>query len=191
MILVDSTRSGQRMPDALSKTVPIWCAVLNRALLIRYPDLDLNKTPAWDAKLYSPPAVVSRQEHDQIEQRLDGWAEALGVIISCNPSAIEIKQTQQASSFCLPKLPRPLRPLWITPTTATFPKLCSDPATIRSFIPIVCVSASKRVIQGVERRPNGFTYVQGSGDDHELWGMVVTLIHDRLGHWQLISYNGF
>ena len=30
-ILVDSTRRGKRYPDALAKTVPIWCAVLNRA----------------------------------------------------------------------------------------------------------------------------------------------------------------
>ena len=82
---MDSTRSGKRIPDALSKTVPIWCAVLNRALLIRYPDLDLDKTRAWDVKLYTPPAVVSTQEHDQIEQRLAGWAEALAVNLSCNP----------------------------------------------------------------------------------------------------------
>ena len=80
LILVDSTRSGKRIPDALSKTVPIWCAVLNRALLIRYPDLEKH---AWDIKLYTPPAVVSMQEHDQIEQRLDGWAEALAVNLSC------------------------------------------------------------------------------------------------------------
>jgi tRNA A64-2'-O-ribosylphosphate transferase len=32
IILVDSTRSGKRFPDALSKTVPIWCAVINLAV---------------------------------------------------------------------------------------------------------------------------------------------------------------
>jgi len=57
-----------------------------------------------------------------------------------------------------------------------------------NFIQIICVSASKRVVQGVERRPNGFSYVQGSGDDHELWSIVVTfLIRDLLSHWQLIQ----
>src|SRR5712672_3278511 len=35
LILVDSTRAGKRIPDALSKTVPIWCAVINRAILLR------------------------------------------------------------------------------------------------------------------------------------------------------------
>ena len=35
LILVDSTRAGKRLPDALSKTVPIWCAVINRATRMR------------------------------------------------------------------------------------------------------------------------------------------------------------
>ena len=79
MILVDSTRSGKRIPDALSKTVPIWCTVINRALLRRYPELKTDKTCAWDVALYTPPAVVSLQEHHQIEQRLDSWAQELAV----------------------------------------------------------------------------------------------------------------
>lgn len=37
---------------------------------------------------------------------------------------------------------------------------------------MICVSASKQVKEGLERRTNGFAYVQGSGDDHELWGQV-------------------
>ena len=40
------------------------------------------------------------------------------------------------------------------------------------FYPVVCVSASRHVRDGLERRTMGFAYVQGSGDDHELWGMV-------------------
>ncbi|KAF8589517.1 hypothetical protein K439DRAFT_365218 [Ramaria rubella] len=32
IILVDSTRHGKRFPDALSKTIPIWCAVVNLAV---------------------------------------------------------------------------------------------------------------------------------------------------------------
>jgi tRNA A64-2'-O-ribosylphosphate transferase len=49
------------MPDALSKTIPIWCAVLNRAL---FPD-------AKGANLlHTPPQSVSASEHAQIEQKL-------------------------------------------------------------------------------------------------------------------------
>ena len=64
------------MPDALSKTVPIWCAVINRAILKTTQDIDAD---AWNTKLYTPPGVVSAQEHDQIEQRLNGWADDLAV----------------------------------------------------------------------------------------------------------------
>ncbi|KAF4614241.1 hypothetical protein D9613_007737 [Agrocybe pediades] len=150
VILADSTRSGKRIPDALSKTVPIWCAVINRAMLIRYPDFDHVE---WDTHLYTPPSTVSKLEHSQIEQRLDGWAKSLA-----------------ASSFHLPRLPFPLRPLWITPATSAFPGLPDPQDGKDCFLPVICISASKQIDQGVERRLSGFSYVQGSGDDHELWG---------------------
>jgi len=38
----------------------------------------------------------------------------------------------------------------------------------------VCISASKLVSEGLERRSAGFTYVQGSGDDHESWSRGLT-----------------
>ena len=66
------------MPDAFSKTVPIWCAVINRAIARITPD----NSDHWDINLYTPPQVVSSQEHAQIEARLDGWANALIVCFS-------------------------------------------------------------------------------------------------------------
>ncbi|KAF8905037.1 initiator tRNA phosphoribosyl transferase-domain-containing protein [Gymnopilus junonius] len=158
IILVDSTRSGKRIPDALSKTVPIWCAVINRALLIRHingiPNVQISD---WDIALYTPPSTVSLQEHNQIELRLDEWARLLA-----------------ASSFSLPPLPYPLRPVWITPATTAFPTIPTSESRHGGFLPIVCVSASKQIDQGVERRTSGFSYIQGSGDDHELWGMGLS-----------------
>jgi tRNA A64-2'-O-ribosylphosphate transferase len=74
MILVDSTRSGKRFPDALSKTVPIWCEVVNRAVRLRHHI-------AWkeDSKLYTPAGTVSAQEHHQIETKIGTWAHELAV----------------------------------------------------------------------------------------------------------------
>jgi tRNA A64-2'-O-ribosylphosphate transferase len=40
------------------------------------------------------------------------------------------------------------------------------------FYPVICLSASKMVESGVERR-KGFLYVQGSADDHEMWAKVI------------------
>ncbi|KAF9073544.1 initiator tRNA phosphoribosyl transferase [Rhodocollybia butyracea] len=151
LVLVDSTRSGKRMPDALSKTVPIWCAVVNRALLLRHP-----QTPRedWDISLHTPPGTVSSQEHSQIVPLLDEWAKALN-----------------ESSYVLPNLTLPLRPIWITPSSSSFPKFSANK---RIFLPIICVSASQQVKEGFDRRTGGFVYIQGSGDDHELWGMGLT-----------------
>ena len=74
-ILVDSTRRGKRMPDALSKTVPIWCAVLNRAVAAkRRASVDPTE---WDTELYVPSNIVSPSEKFEIEKRLDGWVKAL------------------------------------------------------------------------------------------------------------------
>ncbi|KIJ66038.1 hypothetical protein HYDPIDRAFT_87770 [Hydnomerulius pinastri MD-312] len=153
LVLVDSTRAGKRMPDALSKTVPIWCAVINRAILKKSSELD---PIIWNIALYTPPGVVSAQEKDHIEQKLDTWAAEL-----------------TASFYELPQLEYPLRPIWITPATTAFPRFPANGAD-RRFYPIVCVSASKQVIDGMERRASGFAYIQGSGDDHELWSMGLT-----------------
>lgn len=32
--MIDSTRNGKRIPDSFSKTVPIWCSVINRAIAV-------------------------------------------------------------------------------------------------------------------------------------------------------------
>jgi tRNA A64-2'-O-ribosylphosphate transferase len=105
LILVDSTRAGKRLPDALSKTVPIWCAVINRVIHLRggssvdvempLPSSSLSllsnvnvatagadtdtdtDTDLFD--LHTPPGAVSPHEHAQIVARLDIWAAALAV----------------------------------------------------------------------------------------------------------------
>lgn len=59
-IIVDSTRKGKSMPDALSRTVPIWCAVIN-GLLFRTKEIFL------------PRQVVGESEEEQIQDRLEGW----------------------------------------------------------------------------------------------------------------------
>ena len=58
------------MPDALSKTVPIWCAVLNRVL---FPD------DAITHQLHLPPQCVSASERAQIESRLDSFVKRFQV----------------------------------------------------------------------------------------------------------------
>jgi hypothetical protein len=63
-IIVDSTRRGKSMPDAMSKTVPIWCAVINRLLFGEAHQSHILRTPD---------EVVAESEHAQIEARLDAF----------------------------------------------------------------------------------------------------------------------
>ena len=65
-IIVDSTRRGKSMPDALSKTIPIWCAVINQLLF---------NQDSQSIRVHTPESVISRSEHSQIENRINGFVE--------------------------------------------------------------------------------------------------------------------
>ena len=77
IIVVDSTRRGKRYPDALSKTIPLWCAVINTSIK------EVYMLEQWDNALYTSPIAVSRSEHDQMAAKVDAYAQALVV---CLPS---------------------------------------------------------------------------------------------------------
>jgi tRNA A64-2'-O-ribosylphosphate transferase len=64
-VVVDSTRRGKSMPDALSKTIPIWCCVINRAVF----------GAEIEHAMYTPPQAVSSSEHAQISNRIDGFVQ--------------------------------------------------------------------------------------------------------------------
>ncbi|SGY34473.1 BQ5605_C002g01637 [Microbotryum silenes-dioicae] len=163
--LIKERQGGKRFPDALSKTVPTWCAVLNAARCILLPPTSEDSTVSieeWkrDGALWTLSSTISRSEHSQIEARIQEWALKL------------ISSSYDLSSLLA--LDRPLRPVFISPAS----RLSSAPSPSTSFptfYPIICVSASKLAWDqdGLERAL-GFTYVQGSGDDHESWSRGLT-----------------
>ena len=61
------------MPDALSKTVPIWCAVLNRALFPERKEYHAVRLP---------PNYLGESEESQIASRIDGFVHSLQVCSS-------------------------------------------------------------------------------------------------------------
>ncbi|KAI0397055.1 initiator tRNA phosphoribosyl transferase [Xylariaceae sp. FL0594] len=161
-IIVDSTRRGKQMPDALSKTVPIWCCVLNRVLFPDHDDDDDN--PAGEGggmgcecehhMLYTPPNVVSRSEHAQAEARIPAHVAALKAL------DIDIAALRRQIS-------KPLRPIWITPDS----HLAPTDLVFDRFHPVVCCTSSRRV-PGGEMSEGG--YIQGAGDDTENWALGLT-----------------
>ncbi|RKF57995.1 Uncharacterized protein C3F10.06c [Erysiphe neolycopersici] len=144
-IIVDSTRRGKSMPDALSKTVPIWCAVLNQYLFPEKSRFD---------SLHTPPQLVSSSEHDQINALISGFVADL--------QALKISPIQLRSY-----LHKPLRPIWVTPDSWPTEESYDFP----DFHPIICCTVSRR-IQGSEHSASG--YIQGAGDDTENWAHGLT-----------------
>ena len=59
------------MPDALSKTIPIWCAVINQLLFGELHDQKFN--------LHTPKEIVGASEHAHIEALLPGFLDNMKV----------------------------------------------------------------------------------------------------------------
>lgn len=164
-IVVDSTRRGKSMPDALSKTIPIWCAVLNAASNRKHGCPSPN-TEGFE--LETPQWMIPPSEHDQIGKRIDGFVDSL-----------------VDSDLDVSRLDKPLKPIFVTPQTKleTMPSL--DDRSTLNFTPIVLVSASSFVSDSADLSTNSegddnglkedsFVYVQGAGDDHENWARGLT-----------------
>lgn len=134
------------MPDSMSKTIPIWCCVLNRAI---FPD------SAQSHQLYTPPHVVPASEHAQIEKRISAFvAQFLDI---CKPNLARLRSL----------ISKPMRPLWVTQDS----ELPENRPEFHDFHPLVLCTASRRV-RGAES--SGNVYVQGAADDHEAWSHGLT-----------------
>ncbi|KAI0875510.1 initiator tRNA phosphoribosyl transferase [Hypoxylon argillaceum] len=148
VVVVDSTRRGKQMPDALSKTVPIWCCVLNHVL---FPN------PLEPHRLYTPPHVVSPSEHAQAEARIPEHVAALTALLA--PADVAAQRRFVS---------KPLRPVWVTPDSPLAPRAG---AIFDDAHPVVCCTSSRRV-PGGEMSEGG--YIQGAGDDTENWALGLT-----------------
>ncbi|KAJ5775390.1 uncharacterized protein N7511_000401 [Penicillium nucicola] len=144
-VIVDSTRRGKLMPDALSKTIPIWSAVLNRAL---FP----SETAYHAVSL--PPNYLGASEEAQIEGRIGGFVDSLKSL----KLDLDALRTQ---------LTKPIRIAWAN-RSYYHP---SDLTKCDDYNLLVLCSASRRV-HGAEMSEGG--YIQGAGDDSEGWAHGLT-----------------
>ena len=165
-LLVDATRRGRALPDSFAKTVPIWCACINRAIA---EEESLRRSDAnWCTQLHTPPCVDA-SEKAAIEARLDGFVALLRSCAGCK----EI----------LAALRKPLRPLWLTPDLTPAPREreseserepggrltgYEEASTLWTmggrhgaeelpFLPLICVSASEPIDR---QRRKDYTYLQ-------------------------------
>lgn len=143
------------MPDALSTTIPIWCTVLNQAML---PENPLSK------QLFLPP-YMSQSTHSQISALIPSFVASL----------LDLRV-----QLPIDKITKPMRPFWVTQDshlpdrdvlTGEESSETIEQAIFDEYTPIICCTASKRVV-GSEMDEGG--YIQGAGDDTENWAHGLT-----------------
>ncbi|RCI16588.1 hypothetical protein L249_2009 [Ophiocordyceps polyrhachis-furcata BCC 54312] len=150
-VIVDSTRRGKRMPDALSVTVPIWCSVINQVLLPHNP---LSQTVFLPPHL--PPTIKS-----QIRALVPTFVD--------NLLSLRLKLGPH-------RLSKPLRPFWIG-NGSVLPE--GGVPIFELYRPVVCCTASRYLADDRhgeegddEEEDEG--YVQGAADDAENWALGLT-----------------
>ncbi|XP_020215947.1 uncharacterized protein C3F10.06c isoform X1 [Cajanus cajan] len=156
-IIVDSTRRGKRFPDSMSKTIPIWTCVFNRAIRDFRDSNGCHESALdWDCSLHLS-LWVSQTERASIEERLEEWTLLL------KASGADIASL----AACLRK---PLRPLWISQKTVIWLNEVPHHESW-DFTPIILVSASSSVGISQHRTTSEFSwnYIPGAGDDEESW----------------------
>lgn len=134
------------MPDALSKTVPIWVTVLNRLL---FPDLSECHS------LHVPIDVVSASEKQQIESRLEDF---LAQVKTLDLDLVGFRAKLSG---------RPMRCVWQRPGDAAD----FDVGEAHQFNTIVLCTASNRAST---ERSTDVHYIQGAADDHETWSLGLS-----------------
>ncbi len=170
-VVVDATRRGKMFPDALSKTVPIWCAVLNTAVALYRADAGVGEVDAPGLEL---PAWVPEAEVSQIEGRVDFWAMQL---LEAGIDEFETLALEMTA---------PLACVWAHPSHATLPDVCQlrqGRAVIVLASASIHGSRARRtlVLEGGEKEREReretllpFDYVAGAADDEESWAMGLT-----------------
>jgi tRNA A64-2'-O-ribosylphosphate transferase len=134
------------MPDALSKTIPIWCAVLNQLLF-----------PNASHDLFTPPQVVSRSEHAQITALLPTFLASL--------YALDISANQLRNHIT-----KPLRPMWITPES----NIEEAGGIFAEFHPVICCTVSRRVAGG-EISEGGYIQGAGDDTENWACGLTPSI----------------
>lgn len=157
LIIVDSTRRGKIMPDSFSKTIPIWIGILNKFI---QPNKEFNEL------FFTPDKIVSKYEHDRILELMPNFLENLSKFKDLINDIIIDKDDN-----------RILKPFWIYPGCKKIPIFTG----LENYLPVILISASE-ISQDGENKMFGFSYVQGAGDDHELWscGLTPSLFWDNI-----------
>ena len=152
-IIVDAS-VRKEMPDSFSRTIPIWCAVLNRIVARYRQELGMPSFKNWDESLYTPSWLVSKEEHATMEALIDIRVQEL---YDCHA----IVDPQRLAET----LVKPLRPYWHN----HFQDISRE-----NYYVVVCLNASQHVSNRVWMEDLQYWYTPGAADDQESWARHLT-----------------
>lgn len=196
--LVDSS-VRKILPDSFSRTIPIWCCVMNRIVQRYRNDADAESDEAqWDTSLYTPASIVSPEEYAEILALID--------------SRVELLYSSKAivnPSWLVRTLNKPLRPMWIAEgqVQSYTNSLQLSSVDDSNYFTIICCnpsyysegSSSKNHIHWVNHSSSsnnnnddtssGYYYTPGAADDDSEWGRNLSPDLFWSNHEQLLAPN--
>ena len=166
--IVDASKS-KTLPDSLSRTIPIWCAVINASVihLAKQYDIELDSN-FWDDDsqqfLFTPSEVISNEERREILAKLD---QHVADFLACGSIDVE---------WLLRTVKKPLRPHWVCNSSGadSIELPCYE---TNKYYCIVCISCSDPKTS----RCDVPWYMAGAADDDEtcLRGLTPALFWDN------------
>ena len=160
------------LQDALSKTIPIWAAVLNQAAKFRFVK-KLSQQQQQQQQQYSGlhiPPWIPRNESNEINKQMQTWVESFLAL------GLDLKNLE-------PLLQRPLRCVWISQDDDEWTKhsLNNGSNLYDGFTPIILINASlpnhrqRRRLRVARMNVDVmYDYIPGAGDDEETWANGLT-----------------
>ena len=182
--LVDSS-VRKRLPDSFSRTIPIWCCVINRLVLKYRKDLGLDEigdNDDWDIELHTPASIVSPQEHTEISNLIDSRVE----LLYQSKAIVDLQSLVR-------DMTKPVRAIWVANGILQNDTIPSSNSC--QFSTIVCCNPSyygegsspKNHIHWVDLNTghkvneedgssmnNAYYYTPGAADDDAGWGRRLT-----------------
>lgn len=132
-VLVDSS-VRKILPDSFSRTIPIWCSVMNRIALKYRTELGLRcEEEEWDTRLRTPSSIVSPEEYIEISNLIDSRVELL----------YRSKAIVDISRF-VNIMTKPIRAVWVANGSVMNDTIipCTSATDAAMFFTIVCCNPS-------------------------------------------------
>lgn len=157
-ILVDSS-VRKLLPDSFSRTIPIYCAVMNRIALKYRTEFGLPSDDEWwDTALHTPCDIVSPEEYVEISNLIESRVELLyqSKAIVDIPRFIDIMK-------------KPIRAIWVANGSVQRDTINSHSSSIDAdkYFTIVCCNPSHYNTEGGRHHIHRIEGCNDSGGDYD------------------------